>query len=151
MKMSLLEEYGENLGIAFQIKDDLIDLFGIKTGKAIGGDIGEGKLTYMVVKLLQQMYLGGRRRQHLGGEDLSASEVKMKKHFYSIFGNKNASKKDIDWVKNLIVKTGVKRECEDKSTELLAKAKKAIMQFPGNEEAKEKLIEIADYIVERKY
>lgn len=44
-----LYEYGIHIGLAFQIQDDLLDCYGDpKTfGKAIGGDIAEGKKTYM--------------------------------------------------------------------------------------------------------
>ncbi len=44
-----LYEYGINLGLAFQIQDDLLDCFGDPAtfGKAIGGDIREGKKTFM--------------------------------------------------------------------------------------------------------
>lgn len=44
-----LYDFGINLGLAFQIQDDLLDCFGDSEtfGKAIGGDIREGKKTYM--------------------------------------------------------------------------------------------------------
>jgi geranylgeranyl diphosphate synthase type II len=44
-----LYDYGINIGLAFQIQDDLLDCFGDPQtfGKAIGGDIREGKKTFM--------------------------------------------------------------------------------------------------------
>ncbi len=46
-----LREYGENLGIAFQIEDDWLDTFGDPAtfGKTIGGDINQGKKTFLLV------------------------------------------------------------------------------------------------------
>lgn len=46
-----LAGYGLNLGIAFQITDDILDLAGdpARTGKPIGGDLREGKLTLPVI------------------------------------------------------------------------------------------------------
>lgn len=46
-----LREYGENLGIAFQIEDDWLDTFGDANtfGKPIGGDINNGKKTFLLV------------------------------------------------------------------------------------------------------
>lgn len=46
-----LREYGENLGIAFQIEDDWLDTFGDATtfGKPIGGDINQAKKTFLYV------------------------------------------------------------------------------------------------------
>lgn len=51
----LLYEYGINIGLAFQLKDDLLDVFGdFKTfGKNIGGDIVNNKKTYLLIKSLE--------------------------------------------------------------------------------------------------
>lgn len=48
---SKLREYGENLGIAFQIEDDWLDTFGDAAtfGKPIGGDINQAKKTFLYV------------------------------------------------------------------------------------------------------
>jgi geranylgeranyl diphosphate synthase, type II len=47
-----LYEFGRNLGIAFQIQDDILDTFGDpeKFGKKVGGDIVQNKKTYLVLK-----------------------------------------------------------------------------------------------------
>lgn len=47
-----LGDYGENLGVTFQIRDDLLDLFGnrVLTGKPVGGDLREKKLTLPLLK-----------------------------------------------------------------------------------------------------
>lgn len=49
-------EYGMMTGVAFQIQDDWLDTFGDSTsfGKNIGGDINNGKKTYLYVSALQQ-------------------------------------------------------------------------------------------------
>ncbi|HEX5443034.1 MAG TPA: farnesyl diphosphate synthase [Pirellulales bacterium] len=48
MQMKLLEEYGERLGLAFQIADDLLDVQGNEgaVGKRVGKDADRGKLTF---------------------------------------------------------------------------------------------------------
>lgn len=50
-----LYEYGIALGIAFQLQDDYLDCYGDETtfGKAIGGDIREGKKTFMLLSAKQ--------------------------------------------------------------------------------------------------
>ena len=50
-----LYEFGKNMGIAFQIQDDLLDTFGdqAKVGKKIGGDILQKKKTYLYLKSLE--------------------------------------------------------------------------------------------------
>jgi geranylgeranyl diphosphate synthase type II len=44
-------DFGENLGVAFQIQDDILDLYGdpVKFGKQIGGDIISNKKTFLVL------------------------------------------------------------------------------------------------------
>jgi geranylgeranyl diphosphate synthase type II len=51
-KAALLGQFGENMGIAFQLQDDYLDTFGqaVKVGKRIGGDILQAKKTYLVLK-----------------------------------------------------------------------------------------------------
>jgi geranylgeranyl diphosphate synthase type II len=50
-----LYEFGKNIGIAFQIQDDLLDSFGDgnKTGKKVGGDIVANKKTLLLIELMQ--------------------------------------------------------------------------------------------------
>lgn len=58
-------EFGRNLGIAFQLQDDLLDAFGDpkKFGKKVGGDIVQNKKTYLYLKALEQA--PGETRQAL--------------------------------------------------------------------------------------
>ena len=50
-----LYEFGKNIGIAFQLKDDLLDVFGDpeRFGKQIGGDIKANKKTFLYLKALE--------------------------------------------------------------------------------------------------
>ncbi len=50
-KVKALRQYGVNLGCAYQIIDDLLDYQGDpdKTGKAVGNDLGEGKMTLPLI------------------------------------------------------------------------------------------------------
>jgi octaprenyl-diphosphate synthase len=56
-KQSLMREYGEFVGLAFQIRDDVLDYVGKKsiTGKSSGMDISEKKLTLPLVHALGQV------------------------------------------------------------------------------------------------
>ncbi len=53
--MDLLYRFGEKLGLAFQLQDDLLDVYGDteKFGKQTGNDIKTNKKTYLLVKCLQ--------------------------------------------------------------------------------------------------
>ena len=55
-----LREYGFNLGIAFQLVDDLLDFTGdsVAVGKPIGSDLREGKVTLPLIHLLRQSHDG---------------------------------------------------------------------------------------------
>jgi geranylgeranyl diphosphate synthase type II len=62
----LLYEFGRNLGMAFQIQDDLLDIYGdIKVfGKIMGGDIISNKKTFMLVKALEIASIEQARQIH---------------------------------------------------------------------------------------
>ena len=52
---ALLYTFGEQLGIAFQLQDDILDVYGDpeKFGKQVGGDIMANKKTYLLIKALE--------------------------------------------------------------------------------------------------
>lgn len=51
IEQELIYRFGEQLGLAFQIQDDMLDTFGDQNtfGKRIGGDISEGKKTFLMI------------------------------------------------------------------------------------------------------
>ena len=61
----LLYDFGERLGLAFQLQDDLLDVYGDESvfGKAIGGDITSNKKTYMLINAFNRA--NDRQRQEL--------------------------------------------------------------------------------------
>lgn len=52
---SLIYSFGVNMGIAFQLQDDILDVYGdpLKFGKQVGGDIIENKKTYLLINALR--------------------------------------------------------------------------------------------------
>ena len=58
-----LDRYGRDLGIAFQIADDVLDLVGIErqTGKSLGSDLAQQKLTLPLIRLLNSDSTGRAR------------------------------------------------------------------------------------------
>lgn len=71
-KAQLLKSYGENIGMAFQITDDLLDLIGEpkKTGKTLGSDIREGWVTLPLIHALKNDNNGSKEtfKKILGGD-----------------------------------------------------------------------------------
>lgn len=63
-EIKALSNYGLNIGIAFQIQDDLLDVIGDESqfGKSIGGDLIEGKKTYLFLKAVEK---GGKKYSDL--------------------------------------------------------------------------------------
>lgn len=58
--VSALDEFGTKIGLAFQLQDDLLDLYAdeSKFGKKIGSDIRENKKTYLYIKALELLRKG---------------------------------------------------------------------------------------------
>ncbi len=61
-----LYEFGKNLGIAFQIQDDILDVYGTQHfGKKIGGDILQKKKTFLYTKTLELLDNQARKDQFI--------------------------------------------------------------------------------------
>jgi len=74
-------EFGRNLGLAFQIQDDILDTYGdVKVfGKVSGGDIAAGKKTFLYVKAMEIAASDLRKRlQELYSSETSDTEAKFK-------------------------------------------------------------------------
>ena len=81
-----LYSFGKNMGIAFQLKDDLLDAFGNPEtfGKQVGGDIMANKKTYLYLKALA-LADGTQRRnleQYFSTNDTSESKVEAVKSIF---------------------------------------------------------------------
>lgn len=94
-------EFGRNLGIAFQLQDDYLDVFGDPNtfGKQVGGDIIENKKTYLYLKALEFLNSNDKKQlQHLYSINPSDSSEKIEtvKQFFISSGASEATKKEIE-------------------------------------------------------
>ncbi len=95
-------DYGINLGMAFQLQDDLLDTFGDqdKFGKKIGGDILANKKTYLLIKALElaskEQFEELTRWLKINGCD-SDEKISAVKNLYDQIGIKELTKKKIDF------------------------------------------------------
>ena len=77
----IMYEFGRNLGLAFQIQDDILDTYGdVKVfGKVSGGDIAAGKKTFLYVKAMEIAASDLRKKlQELYSSETSDTEAKIK-------------------------------------------------------------------------
>jgi len=132
-KEMALSDYGFNLGIAFQMTDDLLDYTsdaGV-LGKEVGSDLKEGKLTLPVIYSLKEA----------DTEDREKMEI--------IIKNSAFSAEDFKQLVSLLNKYGGITFTEELAAEYIQKAKKALSVFKPSK-TREILLDVADYILARK-
>ncbi len=128
----LMYEYGVMTGLAFQIQDDWLDTFGdpVTFGKQIGGDILNGKKTYLYVVALQE---GGQTAEALRAAfSMPANEMKVKT------------------VTRLYEKIGAGDLCKKAVGHYSSKALKALAATSMPEEGKEAFRKLAEKLIGRK-
>ncbi len=127
-KINALVEYGESLGITFQITDDILDYVGKKKlfGKPLGGDIKEKKLTLPLIYALQNC-----------SNDEKKEIIKLIK-----------SGKEINKIIEFVINKGGIEYSYKIAKEYAEKAKKALNIFENNDN-KEHLFNLVDFVVER--
>lgn len=127
-----MREFGENIGLAFQIKDDIFD-YGDSTeiGKPTGIDIREQKMTLPLIYVL------------------NTCDAKVKRELMHIVKNKYEDKKQVKRAVSLVVDHGGIRYAEEKMQELTQKAYAILEDFPDSE-AKTALSGLIEYTTKRK-
>ena len=128
----LMKDFGENIGISFQIRDDLLDYEGTGlTGKTAGNDIKEKKITLPLIHALEQ------------------SENSKRRHILSIVKNKKKTKSEINEVISFVSEYGGMDYAERKMNQYRDKAL-AILDTYAESEVKESLREFVHYTTSRK-
>ncbi|MCE1164480.1 MAG: polyprenyl synthetase family protein, partial [Bacteroidetes bacterium] len=133
-EINALKEYALNTGLAFQIQDDLLDVVADekKFGKKIGGDLREGKKTYLLLKALESA-------TDAGDSDLLNSVIENK-------GVKDES--DIAKIKAVYEKYGVLDDASKKVEEFTARANESLKRIKDSE-AKEMLGWFSEMLLKR--
>lgn len=127
-----LSQFGFNLGMAFQIADDLFD-YTLETpqlGKQVGADLREGKMTLPVIHALRQ--LGGTERDWV----------------VSVIRNPQFSTEDFRRLVDLLRSCGAVRYAEQTAERFISLAKNELSVFPSSATL-ETLADIADYALQR--
>lgn len=127
-----MRAFGENVGMAFQIKDDLFDYGEAKIGKPTGNDIKEKKLTLPLIHILQKV------------------SPALKKEIIYIVKNNNNDKAKVKFVIDHVVSYGGIDYAEQKMNEYRDKALLILNAFPTSP-AREALEELVRYTTDRKF
>lgn len=113
-KVAKMHQFGEKVGIAFQIKDDLFD-FGLDDiGKPVGNDIKEKKMTLPLIYALQQC---------------SSSE---KRRIINLVKNHSENKEKVAEVISFVRNSGGMAYATEKMMEYQAEAFTLLNEFPDN-------------------
>jgi len=128
--IQILIEYGYNLGIAFQIVDDILDFIGTEKelGKPIGSDLAQGTLTLPAILLLERY-----------PEDNPVERL---------FKNRD-EQDNIQQAIQLIRNSPIIEECYQVASDYSAKACLNLELLPDNA-SRRALFKLADYIISRK-
>jgi len=128
-----LSRYGYNLGIAFQMADDLLDYtWDTSTlGKEVGADLKEGKLTLPVIYAFK------------------SADAKDRLQMEKIITNNDFSLNDFEILIKLMQKYGGQAYTEKQATKYVGNATDALSVFKDSK-TKEALLMIADYALARK-
>lgn len=106
--INIVENYGKNLGMAFQIQDDLLDIIGDekKFGKKIGSDLIEGKKTYLFLKALEKSDGLDKKRllRVIKNKGILPEEVNLYKTIYDKYNILEDAKNEIIYYSNLALK-----------------------------------------------
>lgn len=99
-EVTALSAYGQNIGIAFQIQDDLLDITGKeeKFGKSIGGDLIEGKKTFLFLKALEKAKGSDKKllQKVISNKGISSSEIQLYKNLYDKLGVINDAANEVE-------------------------------------------------------
>ncbi len=128
--VAALKGYGHNLGIAFQIVDDILDFIGTeeKMGKPIGSDLAQGTLTLPAILLLERYPEDNPVRRLFQNED---------------------RQRNIELAMELVRNSSITEECYAVASDYCAQACHNLSLLPDNA-SRRSLIKLADYVVKRR-
>ncbi len=134
--LEILKNYSKYAGIAFQLQDDILGVFGDegKTGKSSNSDLLQGKVTMMYIKAMEV------------ATDLQKQKIGL------VWGNEKAEKEQIEEVKEIFKQTRSYEYSVDEARKLASMAAddvRKLREFDLNHEAIDFLEGIATHMVER--
>jgi len=133
----LLSTYGVNLGIIFQIIDDILGTFGDEkvTGKPTDGDIREGKHTCLLIEAMNKL------------------DVKKKDHLVNLISKSEISKEEVEEVRDLFMEADVINSCKNLATKYYQEAEDVLEKLKPvvNDSEIEFFENILKFVLEREF
>lgn len=130
-----LYKFGEQLGLAFQLQDDLLDVYGDPKvfGKAIGGDITSNKKTYMLINAVNRANPEQRRElmRWIEAKEFERSEK-------------------VKAVTSLYDQIGIRQLCEQKINCYFDECRKYLAKVNVSDERKQMLLDYTDEMMTRR-
>jgi len=116
-QIKIVSDYGKNLGMAFQIQDDLLDIMAEEHqfGKTVGSDLLEGKKTYLFLRALEK------------------AKGKEKSDLFNVIKKKGIKRTEIDKYRNLYIKLDVLKDSEREIMKYTKLALKNLSQLPNDD------------------
>jgi geranylgeranyl diphosphate synthase type II len=129
-----LYRFGENLGLAFQLQDDILDVYGDpeKFGKQVGGDIIANKKTYLLIKALEL------------AEDLDREELN-----YWLNEENTEAELKVNAITEIYNRLGVRQLAEHQMNTFAEKALSALEKVSADSEKKKALRSFAEQLLIR--
>ncbi|MCP1170360.1 polyprenyl synthetase family protein [Limimaricola litoreus] len=129
--VAALRAYGDALGIAFQIVDDLLDYGGTAAiGKALGDDLREGKLTLPVIRALAQ------------------ADAEERAFWSRTIGKGRVEAGDLDRAQAILARHGALESTRQTALDWAERARLSLRALPDHP-LSEMLEDLASYVVER--
>jgi len=130
----LMYQLGEKIGLAFQLQDDLLDVYGDPKvfGKAIGGDITSNKKTYMLINAVNRANAQQRKEleQWIGAKEFNRQEK-------------------VAAVTRLYDEIGIRQLCEEKINYYFEQASQTLSQINVPAEKKQFIRSYMDELLHR--
>jgi len=130
----LLYQFGENLGLAFQLQDDILDVYGDpdKFGKLVGGDIISNKKTFLLIKAIEL------------AEGLEKEELD-----YWLYAENVVSEDKVNAVTDLYNRLGVRQLAEEQMNKFAERALSALDKVAAEDDKKQALKIFAEKLLVR--
>ena len=132
-KLAKITQFGTDLGIAFQIQDDILGIFGDEhtLGKSVTSDIEEGKNTLLIT----EAYKNANNEQ--------------KQILDKYYGNGEVSSEHLEQIKQVFIDTGALEYSKNMASQYVESAKKLIPELTESEDHRQLLSEMSEFLVNR--